>query len=122
MSMIDKVYNSIKASNIRHEILSENIANASMSGFKSKDFAPNQTGFASTLAVNMTNNMHMSGTKKVQDIKIKSEKNSKHLKPNGNDVYLPEQMHKISQNQMNQQKLLKVYSYLEEMLKISVGR
>ena len=122
MNIINNVYDAIKISNIKHEVFAENIANASTPGFKAKDIAPDQTGFANTLAVKMTNGMHMSGTKKKQELKIKSERNSKHLKPNGNDVYLPEQMHKISHNQMNQQKLLKMYSYLEDMLRISVGK
>jgi flagellar basal-body rod protein FlgB len=122
MSILDKVYNAIKVTNIRHQVLAENVANASTPNFKTKDLAPNQTGFASTLAINMTSNMHMSGTKKKQDLKIKETRDPNHLKKNGNDVFLPNQMFEISKNQMNQQKLLKTYSYLEDMLRIAVGK
>lgn len=122
MDILNKVYNAIKVTNVRHELLSDNIANASTPKFKSKDLDSNQKGFASTLAVSITNDKHMAGTKKEEKLKIRSEKNSKHLKPNGNDVYLPDQMFKVSNNQINQQTLLKIYSHLEDMLRISVGK
>ena len=122
MNILNQVYGAIKQSNIRHELLSQNVARASDPGYKSKDLATHQSGFASTLAVSMTNQMHLSGTKKRQEFKVKEDRNPKHLKANGNDVHLPEQMFKISNNQMNQQKLLKIYSFLEDMMRTSIGK
>ncbi len=122
MTIIDKIYNHIKVSNIRHQVLAENVANASTPNFKEKDIIAKQSGFVTALGVNMTNNMHMAGTKSKLELKIKETKNLQHLKKNGNDVFLPNQIFEISKNQMNQQKLLKTYSYLEDMLRIAVGK
>ena len=107
---------------MKHEVLSRNIANASTPEFKAKDIEISKQGaFASTLSVNMTNKMHIAGRKNIS-AKITEDKNKKFLKPNGNNINLPDQMFKINQNQQKHQQLLKLTAYLEEMIRTAVGK
>ena len=122
MTLINNIQQAIKATNFKHQMFVENIANVSKPGFKSKHFSENQNGFSASLAVNLTNNKHLAGTKQDQKFKVSSERHSKHLKPNGNDVYLPDQMLYMSQNQMEQQKLLKIYTHLEDLFRVALGK
>ena len=122
MTLLHKLHESLKMRNMKHEVLSRNIANSSTPKFKAKDIDLSKQGsFASALSVNMTNKMHIAGRKK-PNAKITEDNNKKFLKPNGNNVNLPDQMFKINQNQQKHQQLLKLTAYLEEMIRTAVGK
>lgn len=121
----------LELSSFRHKVLSQNMANLNTPGYKADEVdAPTQyqdlTGKGSVsrrIRLAKTATSHLDGKQKTGG-KFNSHKlkDPYEIKPNGNNVSLPQQMTKISQNQQEYGAALNSYGATNALISTVLGK
>lgn len=124
----------LEFSSFRHKILSQNIANINTPGYaaedvalpkKYEDLATRSGAIMHDIAVTKTNNKHIGSVRKGNKrgkFFAHKIKDPYEVKPNGNNVSLPQQMTKLSQNQHDYNMAVKNYSTTNSLISAVLGR
>lgn len=105
----------------KHQIISENIANANTPKYIAKDIQLPARGKSSKFSMMMTSKMHMQGSSASKKFKMRKDY-TEDKKNNGNNVNLATESLKIAKNQIDHQKALQMYQQSNELYKLSLGK
>lgn len=121
----------LELSSFRHKVLSQNMANVNTPGYKADEVdTPTRyedltgKGKASKrIRLAKTASKHLDGEQKASG-KYNSHKlkDPYEIKPNGNNVSLPQQMTKLSQNQQEYGAALKSYGATNDLISTVLGK
>lgn len=112
----------------RQLLLSENIASQDIPRYKAKDLVPlnNKSAFGKNnlkkVSITSTNGMHLKANLYHSKYKVITERANTNSTIQGNNVNIPEQMVKVTEN-MNQYNLATtIYKKMSGLVKSSIGR
>ena len=119
----------LQLTNSKQEVLSENIANSSKPGYKTKDiktpknFRELSKISGNSVQVNMktTNSKHLFGSKPRKKFRISLDRTATDLKPNGNNVSLTDEIKKASMNQISYDQALKAFQASNSIISSAIG-
>lgn len=114
---------------LRHKILSENVANLNTPNYKANEVEMPKDCNALTegnryrnVTLKITSNKHIQNLRNQSKFVIDKLKDPYEIKPNGNNVSLPQQMTKLSQNQISYDATLKAHSALNGLIPAVLGK
>ena len=112
----------------RHDVLSQNVANASVPGYVPKDVEKPDfekmlnSAYSSESTLAVTNAKHIGGiSATASGGSIVENDKPFEVKPSGNGVVLEDQVMELSKNSMEYQKTTNIYRRMMEMLKTAIG-
>jgi len=121
----------LEMSSFRHQILSENVANANTPGYKANEVAAPSTykelvvdsNSSKKVRMNVTSSNHLIGKNKERG-KFSSQKlqNPYETKPNGNNVSLQQQMLLMAENKQDYNLALKNYASSNSLISTVLGK
>ena len=127
LNIIEMLKTKMQYDGERQKVLSENIANQSIPGYRAKDVVP--LNFSNVLAsevkkvdIKITDKMHLSGAKPHTQRFLNHINNDPfEVKPTGNTVSNEEQLTKVAQNAADYQMSANLYKKIGNLFKEALG-
>ena len=121
LSVIDQMKMRMHWLQTRQKVLSENVANSDLPGFKPKDLRPLSAPGEAKVGLDRTTANHIPG---IDADGLASTKGARRFEtvPSGNAVTLEDEMTKLADTQMDYQTVTALYSKSLALLKAAVGR
>ncbi len=126
------VANQLKTLSARHEILSNNITNATTPGYKATDVrlasnfkelvSSESSGAKKKLPLTVTSSRHLSSSAALSDSVATVKQSDVEEKPNGNNVSLPGEALRLVQNQHKYEEAINIYNSANGLLKSVIGK
>lgn len=121
LSVMDQMKMRMHWLQTRQKVLSENVANSDLPGFKPKDLRPMAAPGESKVGLDRTASNHIGGIDSDGMTSVKGAQRFETV-PSGNAVTLEDEMTKLADTQMDYQTVTALYTKSLSLLKAAVGR
>lgn len=121
----------LKLNSFRHKVLSQNVANSNTPGYKADEVMMPQkvsdltenSSRPKKVRLRLTSDKHLRGRNPENGAyNIEKLKDPDEIKPNGNNISMPQQITKISQNQAGYDTVLQSYKNMNQLITVVVGK
>jgi flagellar basal-body rod protein FlgB len=110
---------SLKITNQRQAVISDNLANADTPGYKAKNLLPLQS--SSSIGLRRTSPMHIAGIGASSDAKVINDPNTRYETIDGNTVVIEDQMLKMTENNLEQRTTLGLMRKMTGLMRTAIG-
>ncbi|MDF2965372.1 MAG: flagellar basal-body rod protein FlgB [Rickettsiaceae bacterium] len=121
---INEIVKSLEYYSKNHEVLADNVMNANTPGRLAREIAPQKSfdSFVrSSVGLATTHNNHIQG-KQTSIFKVIYQKDADEMKPNGNNISIPQQTQKIAANQLKYNTVTEAYMKANALWISALGR